>query len=211
MFQAWYQSPWHHPVAFWAVQAVVLLLILLKPRRRLRSLFVGMLCAIAVDAWCSANGGLSPLRDKSLLTFSASFFVVLGDLRFFVLVAWRDKPEVKPMLGALGLAVIVPIASSVAMITHPDNIRVQYLTYELMFAALACVMRWVVVPRMERVDRSWLQKLCTFEIVQYALWASADIVILMGHDVGFALRLVPNFMYYGAFVPFAYFTQPKAA
>ena len=27
----------------------------------------------------------------------------------------------------------------------------------------------------------------------------------------FALRLVPNFMYYGAFVPFAYFTQPKAA
>ena len=211
MFQAWYQSPWHHPIAFWAVQGVVLLLILLKPRRRLRSLFVGFLCAIAIDAWCSANGGLSPLRDKNFLKVSGFIFVVLGDLRFFVLVAWRDKPEVKPMLGAVGLAVIVPIASSVAIYTHPDNSRVLYLTYELMFAVLACVMRWVVVPRMEGVDRSWLQKLCTFEIVQYALWASADIIILMGHDVGFALRLVPNFMYYGAFVPFAYFTQPKAA
>gem|GEM_PF-5782227 len=47
-----------------------------------------------------------------------------------------------------------------------------------------------------------------FVTVQYTLWATADVLILAGHDAGFALRLAPNALYYGLFLPFVYATAP---
>ena len=38
----------------------------------------------------------------------------------------------------------------------------------------------------------------------YALWAVADVAILSGRDWGWALRLVPNQLYYGLLVPLCY-------
>jgi hypothetical protein len=38
----------------------------------------------------------------------------------------------------------------------------------------------------------------------YGLWAAADVLILCGVDAGWPVRLVPNQLYYGFFVPFVW-------
>jgi len=38
----------------------------------------------------------------------------------------------------------------------------------------------------------------------YALWAAADLLIVAGFDAGWAVRLVPNQLYYAWYVPFVY-------
>jgi hypothetical protein len=59
------------------------------------------------------------------------------------------------------------------------------------------------------VDRRWSLFATHFEIAQYALWALADVIILGGHDVGYALRLVPNTMYYVLYLPFVAWSAPR--
>lgn len=209
MFEAVYQSSWHHPYLFWLLQGLALGFIALRSRKQLRPLFMGLVLLAALDAWLSANH-LSPLKSKELARISSLVFVVLGDARFFVLLDWRNKPEAKRIVRAFALALIVPIASSVAMYTHPGNSRVLFLTYEVMFFFLAATVRFVVLPRHEALNGPWQKTLCHFELVQYALWAGADIVILAGYDMGFLLRILPNLLYYAAFVPVAYFSQVDA-
>jgi hypothetical protein len=51
----------------------------------------------------------------------------------------------------------------------------------------------------------------SFEIVQYALWALADVLILSGMSWGFLLRIVPNSLYYAFFLPFVWWTAPREA
>ena len=208
MFQDWYASSYHHPFLFWLLQAISLLFIFAMRRKRLRALFLGLVLLSALDAWLSANH-LSPLKNKNLATISAFVFVFLGDARFFVLLGLTDKLESKRILRGLALAMVVPVASSVAMITHPDSSRVLFLTYELMLFALAATIRFAWLPKNPTFHRPWQKTLCHFELVQYGLWASADIIILLGHDVGFLLRIVPNLLYYTAFVPVAYLSQPS--
>jgi hypothetical protein len=73
----------------------------------------------------------------------------------------------------------------------------------------------VVLPRRLRAcgepARRAVFALTGYEIVQYALWATADVVILWAKsDAGFAIRLVPNLMYYAFFVPFALVVLKKS-
>ena len=81
------------------------------------------------------------------------------------------------------------------------------------FLVLALVLRFVVMPRrtaaLDPDLRRWLLLVTTFEVVQYGLWVSIDVVIFAGADVGYLLRFVPNFLYYVAFVPFVYLTAPR--
>ena len=219
IFQRFYDSGWHHPGMSWAVGAAVMCLLALKiarggKQRSTLALLFAFQLAIAIDAWFT--GTLCPINNKTdLYTGVAIGFVVLGDLRYFILVEryGRGRTIAGTALAAIALSLVIPVVSLVSRLYAAGNMRIIFLTYELMFAALAAVFLLRVVPRLEAAPahKRWLRLLTLFELVQYIGWASADIVILMGHDVGFALRLVPNFMYYGAFVPFAYFTQPKAA
>jgi hypothetical protein len=42
--------------------------------------------------------------------------------------------------------------------------------------------------------------------VYYALWALADVLILVGRlDAGWGLRVIPNQLYYALYLPFVYF------
>ena len=88
-----------------------------------------------------------------------------------------------------------------------------FLAYECL--ALAQALGWclVVLPRrpaVEEARRRWARAVMAFVAVQYALWATADVLILAGVTEGFALRLLPNVMYYGAFVGFAVASAPRA-
>ena len=217
MFEQAYASHWHHPVSFWAVGAIVLALLLTRlgrPRNTEGQRFVmaALLLfqvAIALDAWLT--GPFSPLESGSAV---AIVFVVLGDLRYFVLLERFGQSEevgrrpLRWLLVPLGSSLIVPIASKLAS-SWSDDLRVLFLTYEIMFAVLAAVVLLVVLPRRQGAQLAWARRLTQFELAQYAMWATADAVILLGYDLGFALRLVPNLMYYAAFVPFAWLSCPR--
>src|SRR5262249_46154313 len=84
-----------------------------------------------------------------------------------------------------------------------------WLLYELAFVVVALALRqWAVPARVPGTAprlRTYLRAVLAYVAVYYALWAAADIVILAGFDVGWALRMVPNQLYYAFWMPFAYF------
>ena len=221
MFQAIYDSGWHHPGICWGAGLVVLALLarrLMSARGggfALKALLVFQL-AIMVDALFT--GALTPLDPKSgLSTTLAIVFVVLGDMRFFVLferyrVEAPERNRWRPLqlVRILALSLLIPVGSLPARWLWPGNGRALFLTYELMFAALALLFALWMVPKVkDDTARGWLRKLSWFEVVQYLAWASADILILSGVEEGLLFRLVPNTIYYALFVPFALLSMPE--
>jgi hypothetical protein len=216
MFERIYGSVWHHPFLFWLAGGGFLLWLLTRApsRRGFVPLFALLFVAeILVDAWLTS--ALSPLPTGSVLaTASAIVFVVLGDLRYLVLLERFRAPSPTPVARwlpvALGLSLVVPIGSKlIADAIAPGEPRKLFAIYELMFALLALALWRLRVPRDgDPAIARWLRRLTAFEVAQYALWSSADAVILAGHDIGYGLRLIPNTMYYAAFMPFCYLTAP---
>jgi hypothetical protein len=86
------------------------------------------------------------------------------------------------------------------------------LAYELLFLAVAGGFRFVLLPKRTMPDehRVWLSAITGYAMLYYALWASADVLILSGLDLGFGLRVLPNLLYYGGFLPFVYWTAPAS-
>jgi hypothetical protein len=225
MFQAIYDSPWHNPVLFLAAGAVLLLAV----ARRLPFLYAYLVLfgvQLMLDAYLT--GGLSPLlpQHEALIGTVAVPFVILGDARFFLLLerytrAPIDAPTPRAAwLAAAAWSFLVPVVSYAlrTAVPHPfAESRWLFLSYELLFVPVAAAWRFVLVPRRlagERPDaprRRWLTRVADFELGMYASWAFADVVILRGSDLGFALRLVPNVMYYALFLPFVWLTAPKDA
>lgn len=224
MFETLYASPWHHPgIAFIAATAFVLV------RARGQS-FLGawatiFLFEIVADAM--VTGGFAPVPKASGLEQGLGItFVILGDFRYFLLVEVFVRSRAAPhglgppqawVVAAL-LAFIVPVASIVPQRLWPasfENVRMVFLVYELMMFTLVFTLRLAVLPRrLESFDgqlRAWLLRVTTFVIVQYGLWATADVIVLSGVDAGHLLRLVPNALYYGAFVPFVFLSAPGSA
>src|SRR5688500_18665575 len=169
MFKAIYDSPWHAPAFFW-LAAVLFLLVLARHLPWLSAFLVLFTFEIAADAL--ASGGWSPLvlLKSEWMTAVGITFVILGDSRFFLLVerAVRSVPErpgdtpregeagLQPPLPLVGGAIaiacsfIVPLSSAAARFAFPAitvDSRRTFLTYELMFLALALVMRFAVLPR----------------------------------------------------------------
>jgi hypothetical protein len=227
MFERIYDSTWHHPVLFWVIGGPLLLALLVRLRRRDAGpgRFVAIWAVvfqleILLDAWCTSPW--SPFAD-SVKTSAAIVFVILGDLRYFVLLGRFARREGSEggvgwrVMAAMAASLVVPLASwLVAPRIAPGNSRVLFLVYELLFAAFALALRFLLLSERStagaarpKASDAWLRRVTWFEIVQYALWASADVVILTGHDVGFLLRLVPNTLYYAAFVPFAGWSFPR--
>ena len=221
MFQAIYDSAWHHPGICWGA-AVLSLFLLWAQRSNRRGVLthggarlvwpamVVFQLAIMTDALFT--GGLTPVNSKSGLSAGLSvLFVVLGDLRFFILFEQQQKrpSDHHGWWRAIAWSLLIPVASLPARWLWPGNSRALFLTYELMFAALSASWLWLRVPKIEdERQRAWLKRLTLFELVQYASWSTADILILSGVEVGILFRLVPNTLYYAAFVPFAWLTSP---
>jgi hypothetical protein len=232
MFERLYASGWHNPGLFWLVGASFFVW-LLRGRPFLRSFLLLFTLEIVADAWQSGTLASPLVAAAGLATPVAIAFVILGDFRYFLLVERYAPIEGVPpkeslaglgspraWLVALGLALVVPIASTlvhtVAVPQHFTDVRRTFLLYEAMFLVIALVLRFVVLPRRllraSEPIRSWLLGVTSFVAVQYALWASADVVILAtGGDGGFLLRIVPNVLYYAVFLPFVAATAPREA
>lgn len=152
----------------------------------------------AADAWL--GGPWSPLpATGALSTASVVLFVIAGDLRYFLASRLGAVPLRRALLCATALAFVVPVASQLGVrvpFPHAPE-RVLFLAYEVGLLAL-------VVVELRRTTRDAASRaLFWFELLQYALWIAADVVLLAQLEVGHALRIVPNVLYYCAFVPYA--------
>ena len=142
-------------------------------------------------------------------------FVLLGDFRVFALllvVMYPERPRAGTLLLAAALTLIVPafaygliqLVNTIA-VRQPDTML--WCVYEIAFVVLAeALVVWLlprIAPDREPVRR-YLRAVLAFVVLYYALWALADIITLGGYDWGWGLRMIPNQLYYGLFVPFAY-------
>jgi hypothetical protein len=130
--------------------------------------------------------------------------------------AARDTLRVVPPRAALAAALatlVVPIVAGLvdAFLRSRDPAlpsQTIWLIYELAFLTVAVAMLVELVPsRVPAAEprlANYLRRVLAYVAAYYALWATADVLILAGIDAGWALRVVPNQLYYALWVPFAY-------
>jgi hypothetical protein len=218
-WQALYDSPLQHPGVAWFVGLGTLTWLLLRvPASSLRA----VLALIAVETIVDAlfTGAFSPMpKSGAVAQVVPIAFVVLGDLRLFVLVERFRRPGVtwaRALGRALPWAFVVPVVQGVgirvlpAYFTHERRI---YLAYELLFCLLGA---GLLVTRYSSREATPAQgryatRLVALFLVQYVLWATCDLLILSGAGWALGLRMVPNAIYYGLFVAAAAFLAPEEA
>lgn len=228
MFEELYGTGWQHPgIALFGVLPIAFVLGLKRPFVHAWAI-VCMVLSVA-DAYLTGVG--SPIPPAAGLGVSIGF-VILGDFRYFLLVErfLRATPSERlpgyprglgpasVWLVAIPLAFVVPLTTTLflkaILVETLAPLRNTFLFYESTFLVLALVLRFIVMPRrtahLDTDVRRWLLLVTTFQVVQYGLWVSIDVLIFSGLDAGYLLRFVPNFLYYVAFVPFAYLTAPSA-
>lgn len=223
MWKQLYDSPWHNPATFIVVNAA-LLVTLLRARSPLRAFLLVFTAEILLDA--TLTNDRSPI-PSSLVSYVAIPFVILGDARVWILLerarrakraeAFARSEVARATLVGLSLAFIVPVLQALLLRAAPTFFapsRRMFLAYECLFLlAMALYSALILRPSLASAEPAmarWAQAIARFALVQYALWASADVIILAGHDAGFALRLAANVLYYAAFLPFAWRSAPEA-
>ncbi len=173
----------------------------------------GVVFAIGIAADAYLNGPLSPVRGGTAMATTVSvFFVIFGDFRYFVVLE-HALQEKLGLIRAAGWAFVVPVSAQLVRWAYPRierDERSTFLLYEIFFLALVVWTWFLRLPH----GPSWRVRLARratqFELVQYALWAGADVGLMKtGNDAFYAARLAANLMYYVAFVPVMLRLLPK--
>ncbi|HZR83790.1 MAG TPA: hypothetical protein VFD92_22025 [Candidatus Binatia bacterium] len=157
------------------------------------------------------------VADAPLGTAILLAFVLLGDFRVYLLVLRLARPA-RGTAAAAGAAalwtLLVPVSAfaidhalRAALGALPD--QTIWLVYELCFLAVALWMRARAIERWADPDcerQRQLESVAGYVALYYGLWAASDVLILaFGLDLGWALRIVPNQLYYAFYLPYAYF------
>jgi hypothetical protein len=164
---------------------------------------------LATGPLMRALGGPGTKADLVL----SCFFVLLGDFRVFWLLFRLSGPRIAgaAALEAAGWTLVVPAvalsfraALGMAFPKLPENTI--WLVYELCFTVLALALRASLLPRRTAASspalRRFVRAVAGYAALYYALWALSDALILfLGFDAGWALRVVPNQLYYAWYVP----------
>jgi hypothetical protein len=135
-------------------------------------------------------------------------FVLLGDFRVYWLVLRFRTPaqtSARAALEAAALSAIAPtLAGLAALQTLPP--QAMWLTHELASLGLAFGLARFALPSEAERPRhaAFVRSVLGLMAAYYGLWAAADVLILSGVDAGWPVRLVPNQLYYGFFVPFVW-------
>jgi hypothetical protein len=128
-------------------------------------------------------------------TLLSLLFVLLGDFRVFLLVAFLagGRFALGPAWREAALyTAVVPIFAFVA---------------SRLAANVSGALRRVIARREKGGDPSraaYLRAITAYVAVYYALWATCDALILAGFEWPWALRALPNQLYYALFVPFVH-------
>jgi hypothetical protein len=175
--------------------------------------FLTVLDPLATGPLVRVLGGAGTKADLVL----SCFFVLLGDFRVFWLLFRLSGPRVgrAAAVEAAGWTLLVPAAAlslhaglGAAYPRLPENTL--WLVYELCFTVLALVLRaYLLRARMGSASpalRRFVRAVAGYAALYYALWAISDTLILVfGLDAGWALRAVPNQLYYAWYVPLVWF------
>lgn len=207
-WETFYHGPYQHPLLLWACAGAAGAYALTRRdlAPSLRRYCRALLGLSLLDAWLTADTvqGLGPL-PAALAGAVPLFFVLAGDFRYWLLLACARPGgsvalEARPALAAAAVTLVVPLFSRAAMAAlgePPGGARVLFLVYELAFAALVLAqLRWNPARA-----PGWTRPVSRCVLLYYALWAGADALLLAsGWDAGFALRVVPNALYYGGLI-----------
>lgn len=158
-----------------------------------------LLDPLATGPLAEATG--SPLASQAL----GLAFVVLGDFRVYWLVMRFRSPEqtsARAAGEAAALSLPAPaLAGLAALFDLPP--QAMWLTHELASLALAFGLARLALPSELTDARSatFVRSVLGLMAAYYGLWAAADVLILAGVDAGWIVRVAPNQLYYGLFVP----------
>lgn len=208
MLAAAYQSAWQQPGLALAGALAIVGLALLRRGRTLTLLLVLLELEILLDAWLT--GPLSPLTPARLTSF-VSAFIVLGDLRWFYLVERQVQPtRERTWLVSIPLALVLPVCVGLVHELVPARFSgtLFFLVYETLFVGWALLVARSRLALLDGGRARYVRRLTALVVAQYALWATADALILLGHDLGWLLRVVPNALYYVGFAPLATLRVP---
>jgi hypothetical protein len=145
-------------------------------------------------------------------------FVLLGDYRVFALVLvvmQPGRPRASVLAEAAGWTLIVPALAygsvrAVAILHGEPPETLLWIVYEAAFVALAILVATRVLTARVGIERApvrrWVLGVLGYVCAYYLLWVTSDLLVLAGHEWAWGLRVVPNVLYYGAFVPFAHET-----
>lgn len=214
--KALYDSGWHHPFAAYLGLAVLAVLLVRAPRGTFLFRWAALFgVVLAADA--TITGAWSPLPSSSPLFAPLSIaFVILGDARFFVLqerVARPDASMLRVTIVAALTSLVVPVTSTLLRHSLPldSDGRWLFLTYELLaFGWVLGTWRGRYGRRRDPETRRWLGRVTAIFATLYALWATADVLILWGVELGHLLRIAPNVLYYAVFLPATVALAPRA-
>ncbi len=207
----------------WGLIAVPLLFLAAFPWLRPRTPGADPRAAAFVHGW-AVVWGVEAIVDPVAIVLAGApmlLFVLLGDFRVFLLALGVMEPE-RPLAGTIARAaawtLVVP---AVAWALHrlvptaagPVPDQMLWLVYESAFVILALWWRHRLLPARRPVALDFLRALWAYVALYYALWAAADVLILAGWDVGWAVRIIPNQLYYAFFVPLVWwlFFSPRYA
>jgi hypothetical protein len=204
----------------WSLVVVPALFLLALPWFRPRSAGAEPRAAGFVRAWAVAFA-LASIVDP-LATALAGMpmvpFVLLGDFRVFLLLLGVMEPEralAATFARAAAWTLVVPIVALglyrlAQAAAGPLPEQILWLIYECAFAALAF---WWRARRVAARAERFLRAVLAYVAAYYSLWGLADVLILAGWDAGWALRIVPNQLYYSFWVPvvWALFFAPRYA
>ncbi|MGD8606239.1 MAG: hypothetical protein PVH21_03025 [Myxococcales bacterium] len=218
-YAEFYASSLQHPWLLWASALVGLLIALARSElsRGARWFCIVLTGVSMADAWLTADDvfGIGPL-PAGASSWLPLFFVLVGDFRyfFFLEAARQDGTLVmrpKGVLVACAWTLVVPITSQVVVhAMGSEEPRVLFLVYEVLFVALALGLYTSYLPKHANAV-GWTRRVTLFVLLYYASWAVADaIIVRTGADAGFLIRVVPNLLYYGGFVPAVAWSGPRA-
>ena len=209
VFESFYASTWQHPILLWA--AALSALAFCATRSGLdagvRRYCFALVALSLTDAWLTTTDvwGIGRLEGAAA-SLVPLFFVLAGDFRYLVLLGAADARgtltfDGRAILAGLGWMLVVPVLSQAILELLPsggDNPRVLFLVYEVLFFGLTCLL---LARHPGHARAPWLRGVSRFVLVYYGLWATADAIILgTGSDLGFAVRVVPNVLYYGGLI-----------
>lgn len=164
--------------------------------------------------------------EGPLATYCMLPFVLVGDFRVYLLIFFFLAPERgvwQAILRAGAWTVVVPLLALGGNFLLEDYFhrlpsQTIWIVYELSFVVVASWLRFRLFPASSAPRRfelhQYLRALVHYVIVYYALWAAADLLIVVGGmDAGWALRVIPNQLYYSLWIPYAYgsFFSPRYA
>ncbi|MEM7411774.1 MAG: hypothetical protein AAF430_16205 [Myxococcota bacterium] len=208
-FENFYNGAIQHPWLLWLALAIGLWFVWRRDdlHPSLRRTLYGLGVLSFVDAWWTSAHvyGVGTL-EAPWSSWVPLFFVLAGDFRYLLLVCAGTlvggiAPTGKTVAAALGWTLLVPAFSQGVLAVLPESMagsRTLFFVYEVAFFVLAaCLLTWH--KNCQAVY--WLRSVSLFVMLYYGLWAGVDAFLLAtGSDVGFALRMLPNWLYYGGLI-----------